>query len=198
MKIIKILPSDYPANLKDDDLCYHFLYYTKEGYAYSEANSIVLNFKKPVIYKEQKHWDYKIKAIKYFANLINNAITIKQPITIIPCATSNPRKSENFDNRLDEVANELSKLNPSLYDAQFCLDTIYPQKPVHSGGVRDAEVIKSVTTFIMPKTTPHNNIILIDDVFTTGAHFRAYKDIIQAKYPNHQIIGVFLARYQNN
>lgn len=50
--------------------------------------------------------------------------------------------------------------------------------------------------------TAHNqtnpNIVLFDDVLTTGAHFRAYKDIILSHYPFCNVIGIFLAKYDGS
>jgi hypothetical protein len=34
----------------------------------------------------------------------------------------------------------------------------------------------------------------LDDVLTTGAHFRAAKRVLHARFPQAQIIGLFVAR----
>ena len=37
-------------------------------------------------------------------------------------------------------------------------------------------------------------IAIIDDVITAGTHFRAMADTLRAKFPEAQIIGLFIAR----
>ena len=41
---------------------------------------------------------------------------------------------------------------------------------------------------------PPNNIILFDDVITTGSHFKAAKNILNEIFPNTIILGLFIAR----
>jgi predicted amidophosphoribosyltransferase len=41
-----------------------------------------------------------------------------------------------------------------------------------------------------------NNIMICDDVLTTGSHFRALKDMILEKKPGAKVIGLFIARRQ--
>ena len=38
------------------------------------------------------------------------------------------------------------------------------------------------------------NIILFDDVVTTGAHFKACKQVIMERFPDKKVVGLFLAR----
>jgi hypothetical protein len=36
--------------------------------------------------------------------------------------------------------------------------------------------------------------MLFDDVLTAGSHFKAYKEVIEAGFPDRDIFGVFIAR----
>ena len=38
------------------------------------------------------------------------------------------------------------------------------------------------------------SIAIVDDILTTGAHFRAMKSVLSARFPSSKIIGLFLAR----
>ena len=38
------------------------------------------------------------------------------------------------------------------------------------------------------------NVAIVDDVLTTGAHFRAAKSALSARFPEQKFIGLFLAR----
>lgn len=187
---------DFAPFLKDGDWCYYYGNYTPGGFSASEYNSMVQNFKKDISRKERDDWYYRNNAVDKFALMLHYALKDRQ-CTIIPCATSKPRNSPNFNDRLDAVASKLGSLSLN-YDIQFCLDTIEERTPSHTGGTRNpAEIIKN-TRWATPTKTPNHIIILIDDVLTTGAHFRAYKDIILKNLPNSNVIGLFLARYDGS
>lgn len=196
-KPIKVIVGvDFTRHLNEEDLCYYYGVYAPGGYSISKYNSLVQNFKKDISRKEYNDWHYRNDAVDKFAHMVHYALSNRQ-CTIIPCATSKPRNSPNFNDRLDAVASKLGSLSQN-YDIQFCLDTIEERTPSHTGGTRNpAEIIKN-TRWATPAKTPNHNIILIDDVLTTGAHFRAYKDIILKNLPNSNVLGLFLARYDGS
>jgi predicted amidophosphoribosyltransferase len=39
-----------------------------------------------------------------------------------------------------------------------------------------------------------NAVVIVDDIVTTGAHFRAMKRVLQARWPGLHVIGLFLSR----
>jgi predicted amidophosphoribosyltransferase len=43
-------------------------------------------------------------------------------------------------------------------------------------------------------TPPPQTILVIDDVLTTGCHFKAMKQVLLNRFPNTAIIGMFIAR----
>lgn len=187
--------TDFAPFLNEDDECFYYCTYTPGGFSVSPHNSMVANFKKDISHKGNTDWHYRDKAIEKFALMLHSTLKSRQ-YTIIPCATSKPRNSPNFNNRLDETANILKSLN---YDVQFCLDTAIEVEPTHKGGARrDPIEITRNTNWTEPTKTPNQTIILVDDVFTTGAHFRAYKDIILSHYPFCNVIGIFLAKYDGS
>ena len=42
--------------------------------------------------------------------------------------------------------------------------------------------------------SPQHNVIIFDNVLTTGSHFTAMKQRLLASFPGLNIVGVFLAR----
>ena len=46
-------------------------------------------------------------------------------------------------------------------------------------------------TLVIPEP---ESIAIVDDVVTTGAHFRAASSLLAARFPRVQIVGLFLAR----
>lgn len=191
-----IIGSDFTVHLNASDHCYYYGVYTPGGYSVSDYNSMVQNFKKDISRRNNKEWFYRDKAVNDFASMLHHTLQNNR-WTIVPCATSKPRNSLNFNDRLDATANKLRLLS-SNYDIQFCLDTIEELIPSHTGGTRNPTEIAANTRWIQPTTKPNPNIVLFDDVLTTGAHFRAYKDIILSHYPFCNVIGIFLAKYDGS
>lgn len=187
---------DFAPFLVENDKCYYYYVYTPGGYTISNDNSVVQNFKKDMARKGNKEWHYRDEAVDKFALMLHQTLRDRS-CTIIPCATSRPRGSLNFNDRLDATANKLRLLSPN-YDIQFCLDTIKELIPSHTGGTRNPTEIMNNTRWIQPTTQPNPHIVLFDDVLTTGAHFRAYKDIILSHYPFCKVIGIFLAKYDGS
>ena len=188
---------DFAPFLNDDDVCFYCCIYTPGGYGASGCNSMVVNFKRDIANQSnQSVWYYRNMAISKFANMLHLMFKNSE-YTIIPCATSKPRGSLNFNDRLDATVSMLKSFS-SNYDIQFCLDTKTATLPSHIGGTRNPVEMANNTSWVHPTRPPNQNIILVDDVFTTGAHFRAYKDIILSHYPSHNVMGVFLAKYDGS
>lgn len=113
--------------------------------------------------------------------------------TIIPMPTSKPRGSQNFDDRLDQVALMLGGISAN-YDIQLCLDVKGECPAAHRGGERSPDALLQNIILTTPSSPPKNNIILIDDVLTSGGHFKAAKTAVLTKYPDATIIGFFLGK----
>lgn len=182
--------------LNSDDACYYFLdYKLNSGF---EANSLVFNFKKDLLFKNHPSWYYRNEAIKEFAKMINNAfLNINKNIfNIIPMPTSKPKNSTEFNNRLIQTMEELLKLDNS-YKIFDCFDVQNNLVPAHYNGYRNPNDLKQEILFYPPNFFD-KNIVLIDDVLTTGGHFKACKNILLEKLdPNINIVGLFLAKIEH-
>ena len=182
------------THLDDKDLCYIFYEKLSEGYSASDANQIVFNFKIPPNKKGTKQWYFKEKAIREFASLICDIFSnIDDNLIIIPAPTSKPRAHPDFDDRLDAVAQLVQECKPNIH-AEYALDTIKETTKAHLGGSRNPAEIYANTKWNGIKNLNSNAVILIDDVLTTGGHFKAYKQMILDNEPGIDfVIGVFLA-----
>ena len=63
----------------------------------------------------------------------------------------------------------------------------------HQGGSRNPEDIKKNYMWKGFKNTPEK-IGIVDDVLTTGAHFRAMSDFLKENGYRGQIVGIFWSR----
>lgn len=66
-------------------------------------------------------------------------------------------------------------------------------QPVHSGGDRNPEEFYSFLKWKGLRTSPAH-IVLVDDVITSGAHFKACQRLIHEHHPDIEIAGVFWAK----
>ena len=180
----------------DEDICYYFLEYTsKVGYNYNDSNNIVFNFKST----HPNSIRYKRNAISYFANLIINDISnlLPKDTIYIAAPTSKTRNSALFDDRLDQVVNIL---NIKGLSTSLKLEALSDITPSHSSGQnRNITDIKNNIIFygFDPTRFQVNDFIkvaIVDDVITTGAHFKACKERILEKYPKAIVYGIFLAK----
>lgn len=175
-----------------DDNCYYFMEKESEGYTKSSANNLINNFKKPVDRRGRPEWTYKENAIKVFIDDLC-IINFVKPYTIIPAPTSKPRGHQDWDNRLDEVTKGLGERNSHL-NIEKALDTSEVLTPAHLNGSRDIDFIKSKTVWNGITNLESDTVILIDDVLTTGAHFKAWKEFIMENDPRvKNVIGLFWA-----
>lgn len=184
---IEIHPRTY---ISESDTCVYFLEKESEGYSKSDANNIIYNFKKPMNKKGHDDWKYKIGAIAQFSSMLNN---VKFPkCIIIPAPTSNPRNSANWDDRLDQSVDNISQADVTIVKA---LDVVSSQTPAHLGGSRNIQDIKNSTIHnSLSQYTDYDTVMLVDDVLTTGAHFKAWKELILENNPNiTKVYGLFFA-----
>lgn len=181
--------------LAADTYTYYLLEYVSGGsYKQFPGVSCVCNFKMPVEAKHEYRWDYKQEAIHYFANQIILGINPPRDDTIlIPMPTSKPRRHPEFDSRLDDVVNII--YHTTGQQIGFNFDVKQDALAYHnSGAPRNPAAIMDNIYFTPFQTRPPLNIVLIDDVVTTGAHFLACERILKQAEPSATVTGLFLAK----
>lgn len=172
--------------LTDNDECYFYDYYF--SYGYYKLNPNISNFKKKMdcsYYEKQ----YKKSAMKNFANILNE-FPFQTNSFIIPAVTSKKNDDPLFDPRLMISTQWAASTNQNitwneLFKAKHSI------KESHFGGTRDYATILSNTELIQNYNYNDVIIYIVDDIFTTGVHFKVMKDLILSVYPNAKIIGLF-------
>jgi hypothetical protein len=190
-KIERVGTENFPVFLEDDDLCYYARDYIAEGgYAASEANNLISNFKKPVSKKGRPEWRYKLDAISQFAREVAPPLRSDMLVTCIPSSKS--KSDPDYDSRLEDVLAEVIRLRPGIIvDYPISIDTSV--LPAHCGGSRNPSVIYSYLKWNGLREKRHR-LALIDDVITSGAHFKACQRLIRENEPGIQILGFFWTR----
>ena len=186
--------------LVPEDLCYYFCEYTSRvGFAHSDVNSFISNFKKPVARRHLAEYKYKDQAIARAINMLRQVLTTQKPefwteTTFVPIPPSKKPQHPEYDDRVWRVVQGVcAGTAGSARELLRQSDSYSASHAQHDGErIKPAELAKLYT--VDDETAPRARVVLIDDVLTTGCHFRAAKDVITNRWPASQVIGFFLAR----
>jgi hypothetical protein len=207
----KIDESDWLHNLsadaKDCDLYYGRIYTVGQNYGSSETNQQIYNLKiLPSIANANPQREYfKSQAIGKFGNEVMRFLSIENLIEddleyiLIPIPPSKPKIHDEYDDRMERVANFLSDYSDNLTYIPI-LTTKVDRQSSHTGGSRDVETIfqsMTVDTELIPKDKNIDKIFVIDDVLTSGASFSAAKRCLSSYFPNVPVAGIFWAKSEN-
>lgn len=199
MKLLKIdeLLIDQHPYLSNDDECYYIREYTaRQGYHYSDTNSLIKNFKKPIDREGFPEWQYKKEAIKKISKMLFHCMPPNQmdDFTLIPIPPSKHKDDPLFDNRMTKVL--LKYGHGAQLDIRELLQITknYPASHEHNTRLTPKE-LKRLLIIDEEQISPHpRNILLFDDMITTGSHFVACKKILQKRFKNATVRGIFVAR----
>ena len=183
--------------LRDADRCYFFGEYTaRAGYTRSATNSLILNFKKPTGRRRKPEWEYKRKAIEQVARAFRSALGSEwlNQLTFVPVPPSKSKEDPLYDDRLIKM---LSAIRPEpALDIRDILSQKRSCKAAHETdqrpSPRELQDLYSVDEDLLEPFPSH--IAIVDDLLTTGAHFRAVKTVLSGNFPETEIIGLFVAR----
>jgi hypothetical protein len=183
--------------LTPDDACYFLGEYTaRKGYAFSATNQLILNFKKTLDKRGTAQWRYKDRAIGETATAFRTALTggLLDRITLVPIPPSKAKGDPLYDDRLVRMLDAI-RPQPRLDIRELILQRV-STAAVHgqANRPRPDEIQANYAidgTLVDPKP---QTVGLVDDVLTTGAHFRAACTVIRQVYPDVRVVGLFIAR----
>jgi hypothetical protein len=186
---------NYPHYLTNQDFCYYAReYIAKGGYSASEANNLILNFKKPVLKKGKPEWAYKINAIARFAAELHRILPQDNEFLIASIPSSLAKSDPKYDSRLDDTLITLKqRYRPGLLIEEPFEVIDASVKAVHSGGSRNPDEIYHNLHWSGLKNIG-GKLILIDDIITSGGHFKACQKLAQKHCQGIEVYGIFWAR----
>ena len=181
--------------LNDDDQCYYLGEYTaRKGYDYSTTNNLIINFKKPLDRKDKPDWKYKGIAIRQAAKAFRRGLKENPTCTFVPIPPSKKRGDPLYDDRVTKM---LKAIWPDeTTDVRELIFQVKSTEAAHWSQVRPSpDEIKAVYCIDEDLMNPKPaRIAIVDDVLTTGAHFRAASEILEQHFPSTPICGLFIAR----
>ena len=182
--------------LTDDDRCYFLGEYTaRQGYAYSPTNQLIWNFKKTPDRRGRPEWRYKEQSIRQAAAAFRQALgDDPPPLVFVPVPPSKVRGDPLHDDRVTRMLRAI--WSDQAPDVREMIVQSESTDAAHESSQRptppEIEARYQVDdTLAIPEP---ESVAIVDDVLTTGAHFRAASSLLAARFPGVQIVGLFLAR----
>ena len=184
--------------LRDTDRCYFFGEYTaRQGYACSPTNDLILNFKKSMDRRNKPaEWQYKNRAIERVAAAFRAALAqnFLDQVTFVPVPPSRAKGDPLYDDRLIKMLHAI-RTNPVL-DVREIVTQEENYEAAHDSNKRPTpkrlQEIYVVNERLIAPSPDH--VAIVDDILTTGAHFRAIANILSERFPEATIMGLFIAR----
>lgn len=177
------------------DNCYFIGEYTAgKGYTYSSTNQFIYNLKKSVERRGTPEYKHKGAAIRQAARALNTSLNPEfiERATFVPVPPSYAPGDPLYDDRITQViqgiapnvdVRELVRQTRSTPGAHLLDDRPGPRQLYANYEIDDD----------LTEPTP-SAIAVVDDVLTTGAHFKAMQRILNENFPDVPVVGLFLAR----
>lgn len=186
--------------LTSEDLVFFLREYTpRAGYAYSETNQLIHNFKKTMDRRGKPEWYYKERAIEKITTEIGTSVKVDwlRQVTLVPIPPSKAKTNQLYDDRMTRVLMGLGPLRKIRCDVRELIVQRSDMPTVHLHNDDRPKPSEIEATYEIDESLvapPPKDIGLFDDVLTTGAHFRAAKNLLSERFPGIRIVGIFVAR----
>ncbi|THD11271.1 hypothetical protein [Metallibacterium scheffleri] len=177
------------------DTCYYAGEYTAgENHAYSDTNQLILNLKKSVDRRGRPEWRYKEQAITQAAAMFRAALNERAQLILVPVPPSKALTDPAYDDRMLRLLQQVSVNRP--YDVRELVIQTYSTPAAHLADRRPTPnelvaIYRLNETLALPEP---QTIFIVDDVLTTGCHYKAVKQLLARRFPNAAIYGLFVAR----
>lgn len=184
--------------LRASDRCYFIGEYTaRQGYNYSATNQLIFNFKKSMDRRSNPHeWKHKRRAIHQAAAAFSAALGPEEigRLTFVPVPPSKTKDHSLHDDRMIRMLRAMN--SAAMPDVRELVVQTESTEPAHAIDPRPSpEQIGIRYRIDDALTEPEPDFLaIVDDVLTTGAHFRAMSSLLGARFPNARISGLFIAR----
>lgn len=179
------------------DECYYLFNYTaRKGFSYSECNSLISNLKKKPTTANSQGYHYKAQAIIKVAKLFRDIFDdeVINSVTFVPIPPSKIAGHPDYDDRMIQILNKA--FEDKNADIREIVEQISSTEAAHLSDVRPT-INEIKNNFKINENLADNiskTVFVVDDVLTTGAHFKAMKRFLKDRFPNINIIGIFICR----
>ena len=186
--------------LDSSDQCYYIGEYISGGtWKASDTNQLTSNLKADVRAKPQRA-QHKTNAVAASAGQLFSTLSgayLRDKVTVVPMPCSKPSDHADYDDRMERVVRALGRKVGDGFDGRAILRTANAREAQHIAGARASirELAASMTVDRALLITPLRPIVIVlDDVFTLGASFKAAQLLLKDLPGVKEVAGVFLAR----
>jgi hypothetical protein len=163
---------------------------------YSEypVNGLISNLQIPASDRisRPKRFYWKERAIAYAANALGTLLLGPlRGVTFVPIPPSRAASDPEHDQRLLQI---LQAVRPRLPDIRPLVYLSSEGFDAKQKGLRPAERAEHYSVDEDYADPEPESIVLFDDVLTTGCHFKAMEMVLKDRFPEVEILGLFLAR----
>lgn len=125
--------------------------------------------------------------LEFLANRLVSAIDKKIKITICRIPSSN----KDNEGGCYDIIKIISKNNNNFIDGSSCIQRIKSIPSAHKYNLRDKEIHLATSKIVNPELLDNQDVLLIDDIMTTGNSVAAYCNLIYKK-SNPKSLTVFI------
>ncbi|ACX74425.1 hypothetical protein Fisuc_0815 [Fibrobacter succinogenes subsp. succinogenes S85] len=174
------------VGLEDTDEIWRYEIYCPEER--DDYFSDLHNLKKSTDKKEKYEWRYKTEAIAKCSGFLKEFRFQAENPFIIPMPPSKKKGTPEYDNRLVQIIKKVTNVT--------CLDIFDVKESVESTHKPEqTKDLIAIQNNLVMSTTEKIEILdlvyVLDDVLTTGTHFKAIKNKILEINPDIRVIGLF-------
>jgi hypothetical protein len=187
--------SDHTRLLTTDRVIFLREYTAQKGFAFSDTNSLISNLKKK---KGDGGFRYKSIAIDQCATEILNGLNPEwlRGACLVPIPPSKCKTDEAFDDRILRICNAIAAKAPFPVDVREIITPAESLRAAHESSDRPSveELMANYKFDEELCAKPPSVIGIVDDVLTVGNHFRAMSNKLVERFPEADIVGIFVAR----
>ena len=183
--------------LRRTDVCHYMGQYTAgKGFAYSATNSLILDFKMPVSRAGRRHCLPKEDAIASAAAALRRVMpaSLLDRAVFVPVPPSKAKDDDGYDDRLVRMLRAVRPGRP--LDVRELIVQTRSVEATHQRSARwRASDIEELYRIDEAQEAPGPGVVaVVDDLLTSGAHFRAAQRVLSRRFPDIDVVGLFLAR----
>ena len=183
--------------LRRADVCYFIgEYRAGKGLDYSATNRLLLDFKMPVSRSGRHRLSLKEEAITSMAAALGRAVpgTALERWVFVPVPPSKAKDDKGYDDRLVRMLRAVRPERP--LDVRELIVQTRSVEPTHlRSGRRWASDIEETYRIDEALEGPSDGVVaVVDDLLRSGAHLRAAQRMLSRRFPDIDVVGLFLAR----